>query len=126
MMRGNSPTRKVLIIENDPEVRNVIYVLLAGMECESEVSHGLRSALIRIKETSFDAVLLDLRCSDEAPEQALSQIKDARPSLVGRVLVITGEVTSPGVFEAIERQCLPQVPRQHLTLHLTTAIKAMF
>ncbi len=125
-MGRSPPYRKVLIIENEPDVRNVLYVLLAGVGCEGEVAHDIRNALTRISEESFDAVLLDLHCSEGSPEQVVSQIKEIRPSLVGRVLVITGDVTSPDVLDTIERQCLPQVQRRHLIKDLLTALRSLF
>ena len=83
-MGRSPPYRKVLIIENEPDVRNALYVLLAELGCEAEVAPGVRNALARIGAESFDAVMLDLRCCEESPEQAVSQIKEICPSLVGR------------------------------------------
>jgi len=125
-MGGSPPYRKVLIIENDPHARNILYVLLAGMGCEGEVAHGFPNALARISKESFDAVMLDLQCSETSPEHAISQIKKLQPSLVGRVLVITGDVTSPDILDTIERQCLPQVRRRDITKNLRTVLKSLF
>ena len=125
-MAGGLPYRKVLIIENEPDVRNVLYVLLAGLGCEGEVAPGVRNALARISGESFDAVMLDLRCCEESPDQTVSHIKEICPSLVGRVLVITGEVTSPRVLETLERQCLPQVRRRHLAEDLMHVVRSLF
>ena len=125
-MGGSPPYRKVLIIENQPDVRNALYVLLAGLGCEAEVAPGVRDALARIRMERFDAVMLDLRCCGESPEQAVSQIKEICPSLVGRLLVITGEVTSPRVLETLERQCLPKVRHRHLREDLVNILKSLF
>ena len=125
-MDGSPPHRKVLIIENEPDVRNALYVLLAGLGCEAEVAPGVRNALARISTERFDAVMLDLRCCGESPEQAVLQIKEICPSLVGRLVVITADVTSPRVLEALERQCLPKVRHRHLTQDLMNVLKSLF
>jgi CheY-like chemotaxis protein len=117
--------RKVLIIEDEPAIRNVIYVLLAGLGCESDVAHNGREALAMIQHEDFDAVLLDLRCSDLPPEQVVSEIKEIRPNLVGRVLVITGEVADPQTLEMIERNCLPHVPRSRLMQELWERLRTL-
>jgi len=65
---------------------------------------------------SFDAVLLDIRCSDIPAEQVVAQIREIRPSLIGRVLIITGEVADPATLELLERYCLPHIPR-HRVMH---------
>ena len=113
-MSPQAPRRKVLIVEDEPSIRNVLYVLLAGLGCDGDVASGGKMALSMIRQESFDAVLLDLRCSQLPAEEMVAQIKELRPNLVGRVLVITGEVTDPRTLEVIERNCLPHVPRNRV------------
>jgi len=117
--------RRVLIIEDEPSIRNVLYVLLAGLGCEGEVAYSGQQALTMISRKNFDAVLLDLRCTNLGTEEVVSQIKDIRPSLVGRVLVITGEVTDARSMEIIERYLLPHIPRARLASDLWGKLRAI-
>ena len=94
--------------------------------CETEVAHGVRIALTNFSEKSFDAILLDLKCSEPSPEHSKSQIQGIQPSLVGRVLVITGEAQSPDILDTIERQWLRHVSPPHLTIKLLNAIRTLF
>ena len=48
----------------------------------------------------------------------VSAITELRPSLVGRVLVITGEVSDPDTLEMLERCAVPHVPRSRVTSDL--------
>ena len=114
-MTTHPTRRKVLIVEDEPSIRNVLYVLLAGLGCDGDVATDARMALTMVQQARFDAVLLDLRCSELPPEEVVTKIKGLRPNLVGRVLVITGEVTDPQTLEVIERNCLPHVPRSRVT-----------
>lgn len=113
-MSPTSQNRKVLIVEDDAAIRNVLYVLLAGVGCEGDIAYSGKQALAMLSREKFDAVLLDLRCSNLPTDQVVSQIKEIRPSLVGRVLVITGEFTDPQTLEVVERHSLPHVPRNRL------------
>jgi len=115
--------RKVLIVEDEPSIRNVLYVLLAALGCDGDVASGAEEALTRIQQESFDAVLLDLRCSELPAEEMVAQIKELRPNLVGRVLVITGDVTDPRTLEVIERNCLPHVSRNRVIEELWTRLR---
>jgi two-component system response regulator PilR (NtrC family) len=124
-MTGEPLRRKVLIVEDQPSIRNVLYVLLAGLGCDSDVATNAGMALSMIQEARFDAILLDLRCSELPAEEMVSQIKELRPNLVGRVLVITGEVTDPKTLEVIERNCLPHVSRSQITEDLWTLLRSM-
>jgi DNA-binding response OmpR family regulator len=110
--------RKVLIIEDEPSIRNVLYVLLAGLGCEGDVASDSRQALSMIRNDTFDAVLLDLVSSHLPPEQMVSAITQVRPSLVGRVLVITGEVTDPDTLAMLEKCAVPHVVRNRMTTDL--------
>lgn len=124
-MTGTSPTRRVLIIEDEPSIRNMLFVLLAGLGCEGDVAYTGQQALAMISRTSFDAVLLDLRCSNVGAEEVVAQIKEIRPSLVGRVLVITGEVADAQTLELLDRCLLPHIPRNRLMNELWTKLRAI-
>jgi DNA-binding NtrC family response regulator len=124
-MNGSPTRRKVLIIEDEPSIRNVLFVLLAGQGCHSDVAYGGRQALAMLQKESFDAVLLDLRCSELQAEKVVSEIKEIRPNLVGRVLVITGEVTDPETLEIIERNCLPHVSQSRMMDELWTRLRSL-
>lgn len=113
-MSPSHSNRKVLIVEDDAAIRNVLYVLLAGVGCEGDIAYSGKQALAMLSREKFDAVLLDLRCSNLPAADMVSQIKEIRPSLVGRVLVITGELTDPQTIQMIEQHCLPHVPRNRL------------
>lgn len=124
-MSPSPERRKVLIIEDEPTIRNVLYVLVAGLGCEGDVAYSGQQALAMVSRESFDAVLLDLRCSNLAAEQVVCEIKEIRPNLVGRVLVITGEVSDPQTMELIERYCLPHVSRSRLMQDLWGRLRAL-
>jgi hypothetical protein len=55
----------------------------------------------------------------------VSAITELRPSLVGRVLVITGEVSDPKTLEMLKRYAVPHVPRSRVTADLSRSIAQM-
>ncbi len=118
--------RKVLIVEEESSIRNLIYTLLSRLGCDSDVAYSGQQALAMISRQPFDAVLLDLRCSDLTPERVVSGILEIRPSLMGRVLVITGEVTDQDTINLIEHKCLLHVPRHHLVYELWNKLRTLW
>ena len=124
-MAPNPMRRKVLIIEDEPSIRNVLYVLLAGLGCDGDVAHDTREALPMLDQNRFDAVLLDLRSSHLPPKEMVSAITEVRPSLMGRVLVITGEVSDPETLEMFERCAVPHVTRSRVTSDLWGRLRAL-
>lgn len=124
-MNNGAPRRKVLIVEDEPSIRNIMYTLLAGLGCEGGVAGNGREALAMLGQEQFDAVLLDLRCSDLPPDEVVSGIHDLRPSLVGNVLVITGEVSDPQTLDFVERHFLLPVPRDRVFQELLGRLRAL-
>lgn len=124
-MVTGSGRRKVLIVEDEPAIRNVLFVLLAGLGCEGDVAYTGQQALSMVSRESFDAVLVDLRCNNLGAEEVVSQIKEISPSLVGRVLVITGEVTDPQTMDLLSRHLLPHIPRSQLMPELFSQLRGI-
>lgn len=124
-MVTGSGRRKVLIVEDEPAIRNVLFVLLAGLGCEGDVAYTGQQALSMVSRESFDAVLVDLRCNNLGAEEVVSQIKEISPSLVGRVLVITGEVTDPQTMELLSRHLLPHISRSQLMPELFSQLRGI-
>lgn len=118
-------SRKVLVVEDEPSIRNLLYVLLAALRCEGEVAYSGQQALAMVAREQFDAVLLDLRCADGPLEEMMSRIGEVRPSLVGRVLFITGEVSDPETMAFVERHCAPHVARARLMEELWDRLRAL-
>jgi DNA-binding response OmpR family regulator len=113
-----------LIIEDEPSIRNVLYVLLAGLGCDGDVAHSTDQAVSMIRHGQFDAVLLDLRSADALPQMDTA-IREFQPSLVGRVLVITGEVSDPAILEMLERYSVPHIRRSRVSSDLWGRLRTL-
>jgi DNA-binding response OmpR family regulator len=114
-----------LIIEDEPAIRNVLYVLLAGLGWDGDVAPDAQHALAMIRKDRFDAVLLDLRSTQLPPEEMVSAITELRPSLVGRVLVITGEVADPQTLAMLESCAVPHLPRSRVSSDLWGRLRTL-
>ncbi|MGH9378791.1 MAG: hypothetical protein ACRD1I_08330 [Terriglobia bacterium] len=116
--------RKVLVIEGESSIRNVICLLLGALTCESEGDHSGRQTLAMAERESFDAVLLDLR-SPEVPqdESMISKIQSRR---MGRILFITGEVSGSDVLTMIERDCAGCAQRGNVFQELWQRLRLVF
>lgn len=124
-MQAATKTRKVLLIESEPAAREVLQVLVGNLGCLGKVVENGRQAMATVRCEDFDAVLLDVRSSAIPPEQVLSRIHRIRPSLVGRVLVITGEVDDQGALDLVERYSLLQIRRSRLGFDLAGCLRAL-
>lgn len=124
-MKAKVPTRKVLLIEREPVAREMLRALVNDLGCQGEVAADGREALAMIRRRNFDAVLLDLRSSSLPAEEVVAGIHDMRPSLIGRVLVVTGEVDGPETLDLIERYFLLQVRRSQVSFDVVDRLRAL-
>jgi len=118
--------RRIFIVENAPRVRNALCALLAGAGGEGDVVHSTREARERISEASRDRLILDLRYAPTAPDPAAPQVKNLEVSLVGRILVVTGEVSDTTVFRQIEDFGPPHFSLKHMTSSLHAFVRMLF
>lgn len=117
--------RKILLVEGEPVAGDVLRGVLKKLGCQGEVAADGQEALSMVSRNDFDAVLLDLRSSNLPPEEVVSGIHDIRPSLVGRVLVISGEVDDPATLNLMERHFLLKIPRTRLINDLVGCLRAL-
>lgn len=117
--------RKILLVEGEQGAGELIHALLRKLGCEGEVVADGQQALAMVSRNDFDAVLLDLRSSNLPPEEVVSGIHEIRPSLVGRVLVITGEVDDHETLDLVERYFLLEIPQSHLIQDLVGRLRAL-
>ena len=116
VMPAPLPTyRKVLVVEGELSIRNALYILLGALGFEGDGARRIHQALSMLSHDGFDAILLDLRCSEVVAPQE-DKIGEIRPSLLGRVLVITGEVADQQTLQSFERCVLLPTSRHGLRM----------
>lgn len=120
-----SQRRKVLIIEDEPSIRNLLHHLVEKLGCENAAVTDGQQALAMISRKEFDAVLLDLRCSNLQPDDVVAGIHGMRPSLIGRILVITGEVSDAKTLDLIDRHFLLPIPHTRLLQDLVSRLRVL-
>lgn len=125
MKKTNDKDRKVLLVEGEPASGEVLCGLLKKVGCQGELAADGQQALAMVCSGDYDAVLLDLRSSNLPPEEVVAGIHDIRPSLVGRVLVITGEVDDRETLDLVERYFLLQIRPNRLFKDLAGRLRAL-
>ncbi len=108
--------RKVLIFGDESSIRNLLHIFAEKLKRQNTGTEDPATALTAINRQSFDAVLLDLRCSNPKNENAIRGIGEIQPSLVGRVLVIAAEASDLKTLDLVERYLVNGLPRSLLWL----------
>ena len=99
------PAPKVLVIDDEDYITSLVDELLRGrLGWRVEQVHGGREAIRRLEAAPFDLVITDLRMPGLDGFAVLGWLRDFRPELLARVLVLTGD--SGGLSQDRELQAM--------------------
>ena len=93
-------TGRVLVIDDDPEVRETLLSLLGRMHLAGEAASSLSQGLEKLGAETFDLVLLDVRLPDGNGLDALAEIREMPTS--PEVIILTGQGDPDGAELAIK------------------------
>jgi signal transduction histidine kinase len=90
---------KILIIDDDPRMRELLFECLAPLGCEVTQANSGQQALELTKAQPFDVVLLDLMLPDVEGMKVFRDIRQQRPET--EVIVLTGYGSLESAIEAL-------------------------
>ncbi len=96
MSNQNHPTH-VLLVDDDPFVRDVLARMLEALGCTVATARDGRAALDQVDDESWDLVLLDMCMPVLDGLGVYRELAKSRPALVSRVVICTGGTTDPTV-----------------------------
>jgi two-component system response regulator HydG len=106
--------KRILIIDDDMDMCNLLGRFLQKKGYETEASHSGNKGIAKFKESKFDVVLCDFRLGDKEGREVLREIKQADPYAI--VIIITGysdiktavDVIKAGAFDYITKPLIPE------------------
>jgi len=104
----STPSR-VLIIDDERNIRTTLTVCIEGMGCEVAAVGSADGALEALERSPFDIAFLDLRLGDTDGLELLARLLAVRPSLA--VVIITAHASFDTAVEAIKRGAVDYVPK---------------
>src|SRR5579875_356233 len=123
--RGAAPPARVLAIEDEPTVAQLIVDVLReeGHQVESvlDSQEGLR----RLARGDYDLVVCDLRMPHFDGQAVYQSLCRAASPLRNRILFITGDVLAPQTREFLEPNRLPYLAKPFLVEELKLAVNGL-
>ncbi|HVH67983.1 MAG TPA: PAS domain S-box protein [Gemmatimonadales bacterium] len=101
----------ILVVDDEASVRVALQRYLSSRGHEVETTASGREALARMREDSFDAVIIDMRMPDLSGEQLFGELKARDPSYTERVIFTTGQLVDDnvrGFLSSTGRPCVPK------------------
>ncbi|HXH48666.1 MAG TPA: hypothetical protein VNM47_04780 [Terriglobia bacterium] len=101
--------RKVLVLNDQPSIRNLL-CLLKNFDSENTLAVSGGFLVASLNEKQFDAVVLDMRRPDWNATKEMRGIGEIRAGFVGKLLVVVAEVNGPKTLDLFERYILNGLP----------------
>ena len=97
-----SPAKRILIVDDDPDVHQLLEVALAAPEREIESVYDGLSALARVQSSHFDLILTDVNMPGIDGLTLLEKVRTLRPHT--RVVVMTVATTPETIIRSIRER----------------------
>src|SRR5262249_18411918 len=108
-MASPRPTaRRVLIIDDEKNIRQTLTVCLEGFGCSATAVSTPEAALEALLRESFDVGFLDLRLGEVSGLDLIPRLLAASPNLA--IVMITAYATFDSAVEAIKRGAVDYLP----------------
>jgi len=91
---------RILIVDDDPQIRRVMRVSLTGQGYEVDDAKGGEGALEKLREQRFDLVLLDMNMPDMGGLEACRQIRTQSEIAIIMLTVRDDELDKVGALDA--------------------------
>jgi len=108
---ASRPAARVLVVDDEPDVGEVLAEILRCDGLEVEVVASGRAALARLAVHDYDLVISDLRMPDVDGPALYRELGRARPEVQARMMFVTGDTLSPDASEFIGASGRPVIDK---------------
>jgi CheY-like chemotaxis protein len=98
---------RVLVVDDEREIAELVAETLSRDGFEVEAVGSGRAALARIAQGGIDLVLSDLRMPDTDGATLIEAVRESRPELISRLILITGDALGAGTNEVVREAGVP-------------------
>ena len=116
-----SGKRKILVIEDDPQIRETLEKLLSTEGYQVEVAETGKEAIEKTEKKWFNVALIDIRLPDISGTQLLTELREGNPKM--RKIIVTGFPTLPNAIEALNKQADAYLTKPFEMLKMIEIIK---
>jgi CheY-like chemotaxis protein len=100
--RAEGAGRAALVVDDEPEIVDLVVTILRGDGWKVDVAEGGRSGLERVRGTRYELIVSDFRMPDGDGESFYRAALEAQPELRGRFLFMTGDTANPVVWQFLQ------------------------
>jgi CheY-like chemotaxis protein len=120
------PTRSILVVDDDPDSAHLLVDLLREDGHHVDLATTGRSALARVRASSFDIIVSDVRMPELDGPGLYHQLALSRPGLEQRILFVTGDAINPATRDFLEATGVPSLQKPFTVDELRRAIEQLY
>ena len=102
---------RILVVDDEASVRVALQRYFASRGHEIETTASAKDALARLREGTFDAVVVDMRMPDLSGEQLYDELRARDPGHAERVIFTTGQLVDEQVRNFLASTGRPYIPK---------------
>ena len=104
-----SPRRRILIVEDDADVADVLRDLIADDGHQVDIARNGRGALDHIACVDYDLIFCDLRMPDLDGIALYGELERRRPDLLKRLIIVSEFLADDRADDFLARTKLPAI-----------------
>jgi CheY-like chemotaxis protein len=104
---GDLRAEHVLIVDDEPEVAELLADILRTAGLSTSLAHSGREAMQWLETRSCDLILSDIRMPDMDGPSLWRSVKEKHPELAGRMAFITGDTLSASIVPFLKETGQP-------------------
>jgi len=102
---------RILVVDDEPSVRVALQRYLEGRGHAVETTASGKDALRRLREGSYDAVIVDMRMPDLSGDQLYDDLRERDAEHAARVIFTTGDLLSEQMQAFLSSTGRPFIPK---------------
>ena len=129
MKTPDSTVKRILIVDDEPVIRELCQRVLTEEGFEVDVASDGRIAMVMISEQEYDLYLFDIKMPLMNGKELYEWLQEAYPSSASRVIFTTGSVIGQETDTFLQRSGKPVLRKpfttEELKAKVTQALKAV-
>jgi two-component system NtrC family sensor kinase len=123
--RDDAGRYRVLIVDDEPEIRETLSEILTGAQHSVAVAGSGREALARMATDTFDVILTDIRMPELDGRALYEQIRERWPATAARVVFITGDTLASSLREFVVASGRPVIEKPFLPADVRRIVETL-
>ncbi len=118
---GTTGTTKILIVDDDDELRSNLSVALEDIGYDTDTAHSGADALTKVEADDFDVVLLDLMMPEMSGMEALGELRKITPRT--KIIMLTAFASVDTAVEAMKKGASEYIAKPFSIQNLNITLK---